>query len=78
MELQKRNPSFMGPDLTDFNRSLKDLDDMLINPVTIPRRWNIKYIPNLLRAYDDAKYEEWILIDKEGLAWKHIEEYLFK
>lgn len=76
--IAKAKSKLHGPDLTDFNRSLKDLDDMLINPVTIPRRWNIKYIPNLLRAYDDAKYEEWILIDKEGLAWKHIEEYLFK
>lgn len=76
--IAKAKSRLHGSDLTDFNRSLKDLDDMLINPVTLPRRWNIKYIPNLLRAYDDAKYEEQILFDKEGLAWKHIEEYLSK
>ena len=76
--IAKAKSRLHGPDLTDFNRSLNDLDDMLINPVTLPRRWNIKYIPNLLRAYDDARCEERILIDKEGLAWKHIKEYLSK
>lgn len=30
-----------GPDLDDFKRSMKDLDDILVNPVTIPRRFNI-------------------------------------
>ena len=65
-----------GPDLDDFNRSLKDLDDLLINPVTIPRRWNIRHIPNLLRAYDDAVYEEQLISKQEYLALKHIAEFL--
>lgn len=65
-----------GPDLDDFNRSLKDLDDLLINPVTIPRRWNIRHIPNLLRAYDDAVYEEQLIPKQEYLALKHIAEFL--
>ena len=76
--IAKAKSRLHGYDLTDFNRSLKDLDDMLINPVTIPRRWEIRHISNLLRAYDDAKYEERIMIDKEGWAWKHIKEYLSK
>lgn len=76
--IAKAKDRLHGPDLAEFNRSLKDLDDMLINPVTIPRRWNIRYIPNLLRAYDEACYEEQILINKEGQAWKHIKKYLSK
>lgn len=63
-------------DLNDFNRSLKDLDEMLVNPVTIPRRWNIKHISNLLRAYDDAVYEEELIPEQEYLARRHIAEYL--
>ena len=38
-------------ELDNFKRSLKDLDNIMVNPVTIPRRWNIPHIPNLLRAY---------------------------
>jgi len=34
-----------------FNWSLQDLSEMGINPVTIPRRWKIKHIPNLLKEF---------------------------
>ena len=34
-----------------FTRTLKELENLNINPVTIPREWNIKHIPNFLRAY---------------------------
>ncbi len=37
--------------LEDFRRSLRDLANLGINPVTIPEEWGIKYIPNLLDAY---------------------------
>jgi len=37
----------------DYNSLLIDLDDIGINPVTIPRGWNIGHIPNLLKAYHD-------------------------
>ena len=67
-----------GPDLDDFNRSLRGLDDILVNPVTIPRRWNIEYIPNLLQAYYDAIYEEQIMFEQEYLARKRINEFLYK
>ena len=40
-----------GKDEEDFRRSLRELADLRINPVTIPKEWNIKFIPNLLEAY---------------------------
>lgn len=74
--IAKAKDRLLGPDLDDFKRSLEDLDNMLINPVTIPRRWNINHIPNLLRAYDDAGIEEKLMPMQEYLAWEHIAEYL--
>lgn len=61
-----------------FNRALKELDCILVNPVTIPRRWGIKHIPNLLRAYYDAIYEEQLVSVQEYYAQQHIEEVLKK
>jgi len=37
----------------DFNLSLQNLVGIGINPVTIPRRWKIKHIPNLLTRYKE-------------------------
>ena len=62
-------------DLKDFKRSLNDLDAILVNPVTIPRDWGIDYIPNLLQAYYDARYEQLVPIS-EVLARKRIAAYL--
>lgn len=59
-----------------FNKALKELDKILVNPVTIPRRWNIKHIPNLLRAYYDSIYEEQLVPCQEYDAMKRIEEVL--
>ena len=39
-----------------FTRTLKELSDLGINPVTIPQAWGIKQIPNLLVAYNLKKY----------------------
>lgn len=61
-----------------FNKALKELDDILVNPVTIPRRWDIKHIPNLLRAYYDSIYEEQLVSYQEYAAMKRIEEALEK
>ncbi len=41
-----------------FNQGLNELSDLGVNPVTIPREWNIKHIPNLLRAYFDKLAKE--------------------
>ncbi len=43
-----------------FKLSLKELSDLGINPVTIPRSWNIKHIPNLIQAYFDKSLKEFI------------------
>ncbi len=36
----------------DFKRSIRELNYIGVNPVTIPRELNIKHIPNLLTAYE--------------------------
>lgn len=74
--IAKAKHKLFGPDLDDFKRSLKDLDDILVNPVTIPRSWNIKHIPNLLRAYDDSAYEEQLIPLEEFTARKQIDKLL--
>lgn len=40
-----------GYQLDAFKRTLNELSNLNINPVTIPKRWNIGHIPNLLYAY---------------------------
>lgn len=74
----KAKAKLHGPDVSDFKCSLKDLDSILVNPVTIPRRWNIRHIPNLLRAYDDSIYVEELIPEQEYIARQHIVELLSK
>jgi hypothetical protein len=38
-----------------FDRSLKELVAMDINPVTIPCEWGFDYLPNLLKVYREMK-----------------------
>ena len=40
-----------GYQLDAFKRTLNELSNLNINPVTIPKRWNIGHIPNLLYTY---------------------------
>lgn len=61
-----------------FSNSLRDLDEIFVNPVTIPRRWNIKHIPNLYQAYYDSICEEQLMFKQEYDARKRIEEILDK
>lgn len=49
--LAKAKASYQGNELLAFKQTLKELADLNINPVTIPREWNIKHIPNFLKAY---------------------------
>lgn len=67
-------------DLDDFNRSLRDLDSIFLNPVTIPRRWGIKYIPNLLNAFYNYidPYPRYLMTATECLRKKHLDEFLKK
>lgn len=54
----KAKAAYQGSDLESFKRTLGDLASLGINPVTIPREWGIKHIPNLLHAYSDKVSEE--------------------
>ncbi|MCL2500737.1 MAG: hypothetical protein FWE90_10465 [Defluviitaleaceae bacterium] len=54
-----------GYDLDEFKRSLNDLEAIYINPVTIPQRWGITYIPNPLHAYYNTIYKERFLFFNE-------------
>ena len=40
-----------GYQLDAFKHTLSELSNLNINPVTIPKRWNIGHIPNLLYIY---------------------------
>lgn len=51
--LAKAQKTYPQDQLTAFKQTLKELSDFNINPVTIPREWNIKHMPNLLRSYFD-------------------------
>ena len=48
--LAKAKESYPDEMLSAFIRTLKELENLNINPVTIPREWHIDYIPNLLRS----------------------------
>ena len=51
--LYKAKSSYEGDDLKAFKNTLSDLSNLGINPVTIPKDWGIKHIPNLLYTYLD-------------------------
>ena len=56
--LSDAKSAFKGDDLKAFKRTLNDLSNLGINPVVIPKNWEIKYIPNLLYAYYAKVSEE--------------------
>jgi len=47
--IAKAKATLKGKQLDEFRRSLRDLADLNINPVTIPNEWHIEFIPNLMR-----------------------------
>ena len=55
--LAKAKESCPDKMLKAFIRTLKELENLNINPVTIPREWHIEYIPNFLRSYLDQLSE---------------------
>ena len=73
--ISKAKDRISNIDLKDFKRSLSDLDDILVNPVTIPRNWGIEHIPNPLRAYENA-FEEWFIYSDEIQFNELLSEYL--
>lgn len=56
--IAKAKASYQENELLAFKQTLKELADLNINPVTIPREWNIKYIPNFLKAYFNELMED--------------------
>lgn len=60
---------YHGQDLDTFKRTLNDLSSMNINPVTIPKEWGYRHIPNLLYIYYDKK-------QKEEMQKQWMEEFL--
>jgi len=74
--IAKAQSKLYGSDLSDFKRSLKDFDAIYVNPVTIPRRWGLKHIPNPLKAYNNSIYEEQILHVSRHLYEKRLSECL--
>lgn len=51
--LAEAKAKHQGADLRDFKQTVKDLAGIGINPVTIPREWGFKRIPNLLHKFND-------------------------
>ena len=51
--IAKTKDRLFKKDMAIFRRSLLDIDQLGINPVTIPKEWGIKYIPNLFRTYQE-------------------------
>lgn len=72
----KAKEAYQGSDLDTFKRTLKDLSNLGINPVTIPREWGIKHIPSLLYAYSDKVSEERMKADTEKFQMECVKEYL--
>jgi hypothetical protein len=56
--LAKAKAFYQSNELITFKKTLNELADFNINPVTIPREWNIKHIPNFLRAYFNELMED--------------------
>lgn len=68
--------AYQGRDLDAFKRTLGDLASLRINPVTIPREWGIKHIPNLLYTYSDNVAAEELRADIEEFQMECLKEYL--
>lgn len=56
--IAKAKEVYQGSGLEEFKRTLKELSGLCINPVTIPKGWGCRHIPNLLYAYYDEKEKE--------------------
>lgn len=75
--IAKAKAALHGPDLDDIQKSIRDLNNIGVNPVTIPKRWGIKHIPNLFQRYEEMLYEEELISEQEYIVRQHIEKILF-
>ncbi len=73
--IYKVRATLQGEELETFRRTLRDLDYININPVTIPREWNIQRIPNLLNAYDRRIEDELWKKQQEEIDLQIFEDY---
>lgn len=76
--IAKAKKAFKDDELKNFKKTLKDLSSLNINPVTIPKWWGIKHIPNLLYAYSDKSQEETSRKKREEFMMECVEEYFHK
>ncbi|WP_371375529.1 hypothetical protein [Sporomusa aerivorans] len=73
--IYKVRATLQGEELETFRRTLRDLDYININPVTIPREWNIQRIPNLLNAYDRRVEDELYKKQQEEIDLQILKDY---
>lgn len=74
--LAKTKTLYEGDELYAFKRTLNELSKLNINPVTIPKEWGIKHIPNLLRTYFDKQLENFYISDPLGNGTSVQQEYI--
>ena len=72
--LAKAKATLPGHELEAFKRTIKELQTLNINPVTIPREWGIKCIPNLLQAFLNNTFCEFPNNDNHihDSTWSHV------
>jgi len=65
----KAKAYYQGDALDIFKKTLKDLSALGINPVTIPKEWGIKHIPNLLNTYFNKVDDDRL---KSGICFQYV------
>lgn len=76
--IAKAKASYQDNELNAFKQTLNELADFNINPVTIPREWNIKHIPNFLRAYFNElikEFSDFNILHEDFCALQGYREY---
>lgn len=65
----------IGEDFFRFNKAMRELVDVGINPVTIPKRFGIRHIPNLLEAYFDMENSGFSCLDLLDIYFLDCKKY---
>ena len=73
--IYKVRATLQGEDMETFRRTLRDLSAINVNPVTIPRKWNIPRIPNLLDAYDRRIDDKLCKKEQEKIGLQILKDY---
>ena len=74
--ISKVKDALRGKELEDFRRSLRELEKLQINPVTIPEDWGIEHIPNLLTNHYHMRAEEQKREKEEKEKEEMLREYI--